>query len=228
MSRRRVAPDTRREVLALCAAVALFAGAAGVDAGVKLVVGADGRKAILQDGTPTPRPYRARLAESPADLEELISRHAHRQRLEERLVRAVIQVESSYDPAALSHKGAMGLMQLMPATARELAVADPWDPEENVRGGTDYLRNMLTRFDDDLELALAAYNAGPTAVERYRGVPPYPETRSYVEKVMRLYRGDTGYTPARYRPARAAGRKTYLYRDAQGRLRMSTSPPSGG
>ena len=211
------------------AALALFATAAAVDAGVKLVIGADGRKSVVQDGSGVPsyRATRARLAVSPPDLEPLITANASRFDLEERLVRAVIQVESSFDHRALSHKGAMGLMQLMPETAQELAVSDPWDPAQNVRGGSEYLRRMLELFDGRLELALAAYNAGPSAVSRYGGIPPYPETRAYVAKVMRLYRGDLGYSLPRTRTV-SSGRKTYLYRDAQGRLRMSTTPPASG
>ncbi len=224
MRRRRSNP--LHEMPALAAALALFATAAAVDAGVKLVVGPDGRKAVVQDGSISRPPVR--LEASPPALRELIERYAEKQELEERLVLAVIQIESSFDPAARSHKGAMGLMQLMPDTARELAIDDPWDPEQNLRGGTQYLSRMLDRFGGDLEHALAAYNAGPSAVERYGGVPPYPETRTYVEKVMRLYRGEAGYSLARQRPRRASGRRTYLFRDAQGRLRMSTTPPSDG
>ena len=84
----------------------------------------------------------------------------------------------------------MGLMQLMPATARSLEVDDPYDPAENLRGGTTYLRRLLDRFGGDLELALAGYNAGPEAVDRYRGLPPYPETHGYVDRVLRLFRGE--------------------------------------
>jgi len=98
------------------------------------------------------------------------------------LVRAVIEVESAFEPRALSAKGAMGLMQLMPATARQYGVADPFDPRANIEAGTKHLRSLLDRYD--LSLALAAYNAGPGAVDRFGGVPPYRETKDYVRRVM--------------------------------------------
>ena len=105
------------------------------------------------------------------------------QRLEEALIQAVIKVESDYNPSAVSSKGALGMMQLIPKTAKFLKVADPLDPEQNIRGGSHYLRLMLDQFKGDLDLALAAYNAGPTAVRRYGGVPPFAETQRYLTKV---------------------------------------------
>lgn len=105
------------------------------------------------------------------------------------LVRAVIVVESGFNPRAVSKKGAIGLMQLQPATAKRYGVKNIYDPEQNVRAGARYLSDLLTRFHSDLELALAAYNAGEDAVERYgRHVPPYRETLAYVPSVMRVYR----------------------------------------
>ena len=114
--------------------------------------------------------------------EELVRAHSERQSLRPELVRAVIQVESGFNPSATSSKGAMGLMQLMPGTARDLGVLNAYDPEENIRGGTVYLRRLLDKYGDE-QLALAAYNAGPGAVDRYDGSPPYRETKDYVRKV---------------------------------------------
>lgn len=119
--------------------------------------------------------------------EPLIREHAARHALRVELVRAVIQVESGYNPSARSPKGAMGLMQLMPATARQLGVRNAYDPDENIRGGCAYLRQLLDRYQGNEELALAAYNAGSDAVDRHgNAVPPYRETRDYVSKVTRL------------------------------------------
>jgi soluble lytic murein transglycosylase-like protein len=120
------------------------------------------------------------------DIGELIDFHAERRGLSEALVKAVIHVESSGNPSAKSRSGACGLMQLMPTTAAEMGVSNLFDPDENIAGGTGYLAKMLERFDGDKRLALAAYNAGPNTVRRYRGVPPYGETRRYIERVLRF------------------------------------------
>lgn len=105
------------------------------------------------------------------------------------LVKAIIKTESNWNQRAVSRKGAMGLMQLMPATASEMALRDPFNPEENIEGGTRYLRYLLERFNGDLTLALAAYNAGPKTIEIFGTMPPITETRQYVNKVLSLYNG---------------------------------------
>ncbi len=125
-------------------------------------------------------------------LEPLIRPVATRYGLDPELVAAVIWTESSGDPNAVSSRGAKGLMQLMPETARELGVTQVLDPKQNVEGGVRYLRTMLDSHGGDLSLALAAYNAGPTAVKKYGGVPPYRETEDYVRKVLQLYEDAMG------------------------------------
>ena len=108
--------------------------------------------------------------------------------VDDSLIRAIIHAESAYHPDALSPKGAQGLMQLMPATQKELEVVDVFDPLSNIEGGTLYLSQLLNQFDQSVELAAAAYNAGPGAVREYGGIPPYKETREYVRRVKILYR----------------------------------------
>ena len=116
----------------------------------------------------------------------LIEAAARQVGLDPGLIRAIIQVESGFDPEAVSHKGARGLMQLHPQTAADLAVRDTFDPAENIFGGVRYLRHLHERFRGDLRLTLAAYNAGPEAVVRHRGIPPYRETREYVRRILAL------------------------------------------
>jgi soluble lytic murein transglycosylase-like protein len=135
---------------------------------------------VPPDAPATPLP----VFEIPAAYQTIIDDASARHHVDARLVRAVIQVESAYKAEAKSRKGAMGLMQLMPDTARRFDVRDPYDPGANIEGGTKYLKWLLERFEEPL--AVAAYNAGEAAVERFRGVPPYAETRSYVEAVLKL------------------------------------------
>lgn len=123
----------------------------------------------------------------PRDLRGLAEAAAKRHGLDPALVLAVVSVESAFRPDAVSPKGAQGLMQLMPATAASLGVADPLDPEQNLDGGTRHLRELVALYGGDLTRALAAYNAGAGAVARHGGVPPFRETRDYVRKVLRLY-----------------------------------------
>ncbi len=125
---------------------------------------------------------------SERELEPMISRYSRQHQLHPALIRAVIKAESGFDPMAVSRAGAIGLMQLMPQTAVRLEVRDLYDPEDNIGGGTKYLRQLLDRFRGNLPLALAAYNSGEHTVDRYRGLPPIDETRQYVRKVIRYYR----------------------------------------
>lgn len=133
------------------------------------------------------RAGRARLFEGPLSnaYHELILAASRTYRLEPDLIKAVIHVESGFNPKAVSPKGAQGLMQLMPLTAKEIGVRRPFDPHENILGGSRYLAGLMVRFRGNLRFALAAYNAGESSVEQYGGVPPYPETLEYVERVIR-------------------------------------------
>jgi soluble lytic murein transglycosylase-like protein len=136
-----------------------------------------GRRADLRTTT---RPLNGRAAQ----YEPLVIEHASANGVRPELVRGVIQAESAFNPLALSNKGAMGLMQLMPATASDYNVRNPYDPSQNIRAGVAYLKSLLTKYGHNEELALAAYNAGPGAVKRYGAVPPYRETRNYIARIQ--------------------------------------------
>lgn len=132
--------------------------------------------------------FNPRMLEKSASYDPIIERTATQRGVDAALLRAVIVVESGFDEKAVSHAGAEGLMQLMPATARHYGVTDSFDPLQNIDAGARYLSELIERYENDLELALAAYNAGEDAVERYgRQVPPFAETRRYVPKVLKIY-----------------------------------------
>ncbi len=122
------------------------------------------------------------------EYEDVIRKAAEQFGIDANLIKAVIKAESSFDPDAISESGAQGLMQLMPDTANDMKVDDPFDPEENIFGGTRYLSLLLQRFNQDKRLAIAAYNVGPTTVTKHNAVPPIPQTRRFVERVMTFYR----------------------------------------
>jgi soluble lytic murein transglycosylase-like protein len=237
-------PGRRSVSLPLLAAALLVATALPAAAEVVVIVRPDGSKEVRNVGgsaadsrapssrsghsssRPSTRTVSTTLRPAPErDLERLVDEHAGLNGLDPRLVRAVIQAESGWNHRALSGKGAMGLMQLMPDTAVVLAVDDPWDAAQNVRGGTAYLADLLDRFGS-VELALAAYNAGPTAVERYDGIPPYAETREFVRRVLSLWRGRpvSADEVAAGAAAGPVGEIPRFVRGPSGRLTLTTEP----
>jgi len=154
------------------------------------------------------------------DIDAAIDEAATRHNVDPNLVRSVVKVESNFNPNAVSRKGAMGLMQLMPATARSLNVSNPFDPQQNVDAGVRHLKQLLESYGGDVRLSLAAYNAGAGAVARSAGVPRYAETRNYVRRITELYAGGNGGTRVRFGSAREPVR---MERDARGVLYISNT-----
>lgn len=194
--------------IALCAGLVTAFGSAPIAGADSIYAFTDARGVVHFSDAPVDPRYRrvrqpprdgltispARRGRLPAQrgYDGLIARAANLHGVEPALVKAVIAAESNFQPDALSRVGAQGLMQLMPATARELGVEKPFGVVENIDGGVRYLRAMLDRYGD-VSRALAAYNAGPRAVDRHRGIPPYRETQAYVKRVLEYYRGYRGH-----------------------------------
>lgn len=143
----------------------------------------------------------------PAKYDDIVKRIASKHRLKSELIHSIIKAESNYDRFAVSAKGALGLMQLMPATAKQYGVKDPFDPKQNIEGGVRYLKDLIKLFNGKTNLVLAAYNAGQVAVKKYGGIPPYGETLRYVKKVMASYG----------RPTITTRTKIYKFVDKNGR-----------
>lgn len=204
--------------------------------GVVRVMVKNGRKVVYNDGVGEASREALRWTDSwlaervaiPSLFDELIHATARENAVDPRLVKSVMLVESAFNPRAVSPKGARGLMQLMPATASAFGVRDLHDPAQNIAGGTRYLRHLLGVYGGNLEKSLAAYNAGETAVGRYGGIPPYPETRLYVHKALTAYFGKTplggGFGVSRSDNwAARRGKPVRLVRDAQNRIILTTS-----
>ena len=167
------------------------------------------------------------------ELRRMVIRISEEHGVDPKLVDALVRVESDYDPRAVSRRGAMGLMQLMPETARRLSVDDPFDPEDNVRGGTRELSRLVDRYAGNLQLALAAYNAGEGAVAQHRGVPPYSETRSYISRILTIYTGRPFRLAGTYRAApvrmlRGPEGTTVITNVGGGAAAGGGAPPLGG
>jgi len=172
----------------------------------------DGRKVFVNTGETPAKVERAASPRAPAkvsskvqptaEITSLVDQAASRLQVDPQLVHAIIKVESEYNPHAVSRKGAMGLMQLIPETAQQLGVANPFNPKQNIEGGVAHLKHLLDHFGGDLPLSIAAYNAGEGAVERSGGIPAFAETQDYVRKVTDLYQSGSSQTGAN-----AAGNK---------------------
>ena len=158
------------------------------------------------------------VAASAADLRKIyspiIKKVAGKYRIDPELVHVVIRAESNYDPFAISSAGAMGLMQLMPATARQYGVSNVFDPAQNIEGGVRYLKDLVRLYNGQTRLVLAAYNAGQEAVRKYKGIPPYPETKSYIAGIMKSYK----------KPKVSTKNPTFMVRDANGKPILVNDP----
>lgn len=182
-------------------------------------------KGLQTSGQPTPKPEETPSGKDRSggdSYESIIGKYAEEYRLDPMLIRSMIATESSFNPTAVSRKGAQGLMQLMPSTAARHGVRDAFDPEENIRGGMKHMRFLLDTFGNDLTLSLAAYNAGENLVQRLGRIPDFKETHDYVRSIKRLYGKDSmslDFDAAAKRPM------TFRYLDESGVLHLTNIPP---
>jgi soluble lytic murein transglycosylase-like protein len=181
-------------ITSLVVGVLMIAGAARVQADVRIAVKRNGAKVIYNAGPPKGAGggdlnWLAKRHDRPSKFDPIIERYAERYGVDPTFVRAVIQVESDFNPNCVSNKGARGLMQLMPATARRFGVTKVHDPEQNIQGGVRYLAYLMDLFHEDLPRVLAGYNAGENAVLKHGGIPPYAETGTYVKRALTVYHG---------------------------------------
>jgi soluble lytic murein transglycosylase-like protein len=157
----------------------------------------------------------------PPEISHLVEQTAGRLQVDPQLVHAIIKVESEYDPKAVSRKGAMGLMQLIPETAQRFGVENPFNPKQNIEGGVSYLKHLLNRYGGDLSLSLAAYNAGEGAVERFGGIPSFSETKEYVQKVTNIYQTASPQSGANAAEKKLPAPPIIRYVDEQGVVHYS-------
>jgi len=211
--------------------VLLLALSASPALGARRANGAGAEAVLVPPSLSPPLPPPGLGLRGPKRFHPFIEQAAAQHAVSAALIEAVIHVESAYNPRAVSRKGAQGLMQLMPDTAARFGVRDAFDPRQNVLGGAKYLSVLLAQFEGDIALACAAYNAGERTVLRYGGIPPYRETRQYVEKIRRLLqrRGVVVAMASTSLPAPAPA-PTYFYtwHDARGVLHASQDPPPAG
>jgi hypothetical protein len=191
---------------------------------IVVILDEHGHKVFVNTGDPPKRPglrsagYRpTRELPPPApEIKSLVEKTANRFQVDPQLVDAVIQVESEYNPRAVSRSGAMGLMQLIPATATRLGVSNPFDPKQNIEAGVSHLKYLLNLFGGDVALSLAAYNSGVHSVERYGGIPSFEETKHYVHKVWNLYQPGSDLNPSRVNLKQLSKAPIYRYVDTAG------------
>jgi soluble lytic murein transglycosylase-like protein len=166
-------------------------------------------------------PKTSELPHPTPDISQMVEETANRLQVDPQLVHAIIQVESDYDPLAVSRKGAMGLMQLIPQTAQRFGVGNPFDPQENIEGGVSYLRHLLDLYGGDLSLSLAAYNAGEGAVQRYGGIPFFSETQDYVRRVTGIYQSQPPLSGAKDTGSQPQAPPIFRYVDERGVVHYS-------
>ena len=205
----------------------LLAGSASAD--VHLVIRADGTKVISNFGAGgsvkhSDYKWLARRHDRRTRFDKMIDSSAARWGVDPTLVRAVIQVESDFDPRCVSNKGARGLMQLIPETARRYGVTNIFDPAQNIDGGVHYLADLLSMFHHDLQHSLAAYNAGEGAVLKYAGIPPYEETSTYVKRALTVYYGSPYGSPTGFAGARGGRKLTGGFKSDVGALAVAVLP----